>query len=416
MFTGYLPKKHGNGRIQFVDVRKLKFDDALNIRWHGGSTIEGLSINVDTRDVAGMGFQIKEKAGIVNRLVLSQRGNGDLVILQGNRRGSGAQWLLDNDPEVKKEDSALFKVLTKETPAIIFTDLTADEERLLVNDQEGLKGYLRSEIVRQVYAMVQVGRKFDDIGSSMVEQIASALGKKDKLAEYRAIPPDQHEMRKKYLLGWLKGTLSTYWMDSYRLGIKVRQCVLLSELQKDGLMLGKDDPKPYFFTTTKSQKRIGDLKKAAKEDADAGQWDEVNGGPKMNALIEEYHKEDFNDDGTVKESEATPKKGMNDGDINKALKEGKVKSPIIQAAFKAVTGDFTGNLEEFDNKAMSLHLKESTFLQYKAVLPDGPVKECLSFVFGQNDVAGFEKFLSTQAGGATPTKTPTVDASGNPVK
>lgn len=413
-FAGYDPRVHGKGQIQTGNVLELKIDDLLNIRWHAGMEIEGFKVKADTRDLPSMGFQIKERGGIIKPIVVSERDNKDLVVLAGNRRTGGARWLIENDPEVKDEKSALYKELTQKTPMVVFKKLTPEQERLLVNDQEGMKPYMRSEIVREVFALAKDGADFNVVASSMVEQISSALGSRKKLTEYRAIPADQHEMRKKFLVGWLKGTLGTYWMSAAKMGQPIRKATLLSEMMQDGL-LNKDDEKPAFLTTKESQTRMGNLKKAKEEDDNAGAWSDLTGGPKMNALMAQYHDEDFNADGTVKEKDKAPKKGMSDNDIKKALTEGKVKAPQMRAALQAVTGDFTGDLNAVDDKLMAGHLKESTYLQYKSILNDGPVKTCLDLVFNGMDLVAFEQFLKVNCPeGAKPTPPAPVDANAQP--
>lgn len=402
MFATYDAKVHGKQTVQYVDVRKLVMDDTLNIRWHKGATIEGVKIEVDTRDIPGMGFQIKEKGGIERPLLLSRREDDTLVVIQGNRRTSGGQWLLKNDPEAR-EGTELFKQLTKQTPAIILQKLSFEEEKLLVNDQAGNKSYERSEVYRDVENRRKSGQKFDQIARECVDQIAAVTGARKQLTDYRAIPAEQHELRKKKLVSWLNGTLRTYWMNGSACGLPVRKAILLSEMMNDGLLHKKDEKgvlqfigeKPFFITTKNTQKRFGELSQARDDDDKAGKWNDITGGPKMSDLMKKFHDEDFDEAGNFKEKEKPVKNGYTQNDCKQMVTDGKVKSPAMRAAMQAVSGEFTGNLFEIDDALLQMQLKENLFLQYRPMLQENLLKDALVQVFLANDLLQFEALLAS---------------------
>jgi len=100
-------------------------------------------------------------------LVISTQENGDLLVLNGNRRGLGLQWLRDNDAAEYKRICSTGKV-----PAVVHKNLTIEEEIDLRIDHSTDE----DRVPLDEWSIFLAIKQLVSIGSDSQEEIARKLG------------------------------------------------------------------------------------------------------------------------------------------------------------------------------------------------------------------------------------------------
>lgn len=232
----------------------------------------------DDYDVPSMKEEIVQAGRILEPLHIREDG----VVLKGNRRTMAAQELIA-DPKCPQD---LLKNLSN-VDVFVYSDLSQQEETELILDHGSQKPLTRVEIVKAVRRLQKQMYSERDIIILLYNQLARYTGNTRKAYEAQAIPAG--EEREKFLKSWLHGTVGNFIMSAGQMGEFVWEQFILTDLAIDRA-LTEDEKKKVKFTT--SRDRIGKLASAKKEDKEKASWTVADGGPKFNALIEEYIKED----------------------------------------------------------------------------------------------------------------------------
>ncbi len=341
--------KKGN-KLVYGNVLDTKTDPLLNIRTKAGSTFHGVTAEVDTLDLPSMRLQLMEGGGINEPLLISVRTNGDLIRVRGNRRGGAAELICD-DPNSPPD---LVKALKENTPMILMTGLTPQQEMELVEDQTQ-KPFMRHEVVRHIFALRKAGWGFERIADLYWETIARWTGKAKKAAEVRAIT-DMNLKREK-VRTWLRGSLDCYLLWGYDLGEWMRTQMILSEMQIDGVT---NSVKPYFDTTKKSQPRVAALKAA--KIADGGKFSPLMliDGSEFKKVADSFRAEDYG------EKVVTPRaavKKMLDRTTVIGLRD-TYQSHAVRAALGVVLGEEVADMQSRDDFATIQETKMTVVEQF----------------------------------------------------
>lgn len=337
--------KKGN-KLMYGNVKDLTIDPLLNVRFHGGVEVFAGVTPIDTYDIPSMKADVVTGGGINTPILVSVRADGKKIVLQGNRRTRAGQEL-EADPTTPPD---LLKTLRERTPMILMHGLTPTQEIELVNDQTQ-KPFLRSEVVRQVFALRKMKWSFPQIAAAMWETLGKLTGNAKKVAEVRAITDPT--LKKDKIKTWLKGTLDDYYISACDLGPVVQQYVLMSEMVIDGV-LPPDAPKPYVIMTTNSQKRVALLNKA--KAADGPKWSGVMliEGSEFKKAIDELHAIDY---GT---KTPTPKKDtqkMLDRKSVEGMKDS-FSSRASKAMIERILGGPAPDLDTVDSYAAMMEAKK----------------------------------------------------------
>lgn len=370
--------RKGN-KVTYGDVRDLRPDPILNIRFRKDSTVYGIKVERDTYDIDGMKQQIVDAGRILEPITVSVRADGTKVPLRGNRR-TYAGTELANDPAVP---AALLKELTEHTPMILLHGLTPEQEAEMVNDQTQ-KRFLRSEVIRYIFGLRKQRWSFERIALLMWETLGQFSGQAKKVAEIRDLT-DPATKREK-IRTWLRGTLDMYILQGFDMGPFVQKCMLLSEMQIDGLV-PEDKEKPYFKTTVNPQKRMAALKKA--KEADGSKWSGVIlvEGSEFKKVIDGFRAEDY---GTVTTPKVkTPK--MLDRAALTQMKES-FSSRAVRAMIDRVLGDEVADLTTRDDFSAGQEAREMLVMQYLPML-DPSVAAILRLCYVNPNLTEFQQFL-----------------------
>jgi hypothetical protein len=373
--------KKGN-KVTNINVADLKPDPTINIRHRAGSSVYGVTVEKDTLDIPSMKAQIVEMVGIQEPILVSVRKGGEMVPLRGNRRTYAGQELLA-DATI---GSDLREALTKHTPAILLHGLTTEQERELIQDQTQ-KPFLRSELLKHVFALRASKWTFDRIAMVMWEALGRFSGNAKKIAEVRDLT-DPNAKREK-IKTWLRGTLDNYMIWGYDLGEFVRKTMLLSEMKLDGV-LPETAEKPYFLTTKDGQKRIAALKKA--KEADGSKWNGTlpQEGSEFKKKLDEFHSQDY---GTKPATATTSGPKMMQRKDLEGIKDS-FSSRAVKAMIDRVLGNEVPDLTTVDEFAGQMETKALAVENYLPRLkPD--VAAILRLVFVNPDATDFVTFLES---------------------
>lgn len=343
--------KKGN-KLVYGSVGELKPDATLNIRFRGGSEVFGIKIEKDTLDIPGMKQQLVDGGGIQEPIYVSVRANGDKVPLRGNRRTFAGQELLADDTI----SADLRKALTENTPMILLHGLTPSQEQELVEDQTQ-KPFLRSEVVRHIFALRKQGWQFERIAMLLWETLGRFSGNAKKVAEVRDII-DPTLKREKVKL-WLRGTLDNYLIWGCDLGQWTQKQILLSEMKLDGI-LPENAEQPYVIMTKNSQKRVQALKKAREADGTKFSPLMLIEGSEFKKVVDGFHAEDY---GTQTPQPKAVVKKMLDRKTVEGLRD-TYQSQAVRAALSLVLGESVPEMQVRDDATVIFETKLTVVEQY----------------------------------------------------
>ena len=362
--------ERGKSKVIGLDLRKVQ-PHPDNMRNASGQQVFGVALKEDTLDADELIPQIVAAGGIVEKPVVSKRGNGDYVMLRGHRRQAAVCKMLQ-DPLTPK---GLADSLTK-VDCEVYEGLTAEQEADMLQDQNS-KPYLFFQDMLWFWTMLKAGYSF----RSLLERILSRKGNAsdtatvNKRAEVKGMTGKERE---KFLFDWFKGTFQYYYGNAFELGPIVQKNALLTERLKEF----PDGELPYFFTATtprkkiNSQERIGALITARNADKAANAWNPLSGGPAFNAKVEEFHNEDFDAKGNVIAKAVTPTNGFTPiklAELNTRVE--KAKSPIEEAAFKIARGEAVPTFDNLADIASQLDAKRKFHNDNRMALPEDKRKQ-----------------------------------------
>lgn len=336
--------KKGN-KLVYGNVKDLTIDPLLNVRFHGDVEVFAGVKPVDTYDIPSMKVDVVNGGGINTPILVSVRADNTKIVLQGNRRTRAGQEL-EADPTTPAD---LLKALRERTPMILMHGLTPTQEIELVNDQTQ-KPFMRSEVVRQIFALRKMKWSFPQIAAAMWETLGKLTGNAKKVAEVRAITDPA--LKRDKIKTWLKGTLDDYYISACDLGPIVQQYVLMSEMLIDGV-LPADAPKPYVLMTKNSQKRVALLNKA--KAADGPKWSGVMliEGSEFKKCIDELHAIDY---GTKTETPKTTTAKMLDRKSIEGMKDS-FSSRTAKSLIERILGGPAPDLDTVDSFAGMMEAK-----------------------------------------------------------
>lgn len=345
--------KKGN-KIVYGNVAELKPDPLLNIRFRGGSEVFGIKIEKDTLDIPGMKQQLVDGGGIQEPILVFVRPNGDKVPGRGNRRTFAGQELLADDTI----SADLRKALTEHTPMILLYGLTPAQEQELVEDQTQ-KPFLRSEVVRHIFALRKQGWTFERIAMLLWETLGRFSGNAKKVAEVRDIIDPT--LKREKVKAWLRGTLDNYLVWGCDLGQWTQKQILLSEMKLDGV-LPDNAEQPYVIMTKNSQKRIAALKKAREADGTKFSPLMLIDGSEFKKVADAFHAEDY---GTQTPTPKAVVKKMLDRKTVEGLRD-TYQSATVRAALSLVLGDPVPDMQIRDDAAV---INETKVMLVEQFLP-----------------------------------------------
>lgn len=311
---------HKGSVTKNMDVSLLRLDPHLNIRFRPGKVLHGITITADTYNLPDIMAKIDAMNGIHTPILVSERSDKSLIVLQGNRRTRGAQEML-LDPNLRPE---LRKILTTMTPVRILKGLTPEQERELVQDQEQ-KQFMRSECLEHLWAQKAAGKSYGAIVLHNEVMCRKFVNNPKKAAEVdEEVATMTTTERNARIQKWLRGSIDMYILAAYSLGDYIRKQTLLSEMRLDKLLKASDE-QPYFLTTNNSQKRMEKLNEARKKDGSNFNGYVPQEGSEFKKVIDAFHTEDFGPV-VIKDDDEKEKKA-------KMLKKDEVES--LQTGFQS---------------------------------------------------------------------------------
>lgn len=343
--------RKGN-KIYYGSVKELTIDPLLNVRFHGESEVVAGVKPVDTYDIPSMKHGIVERGGIVEPIHVSVRPDNTKIVLRGNRRTRAGQEL-EADPTTPGE---LLKALRERTPMVLLHGLTPAQEIEMVNDQTQ-KPFLRSEVVRQIFNLRMQKWSFEQIAGAMWETLGRFTGNAKKIAEVRSITDPS--VKREKIRSWLRGSLDCYLIWGCDLGPIIREYILLSEMQVDGV-LPAEARKPYVIMTKDSQKRVAALKAAKQADGSKWSGQMLIEGSEFKKVIDEFHAADY---GTTGKDKTSPGKKMMDRKSIEGMKEA-FQSRTARAVIERILGETVPDLDTADNYAAMVEVKKTAMEQY----------------------------------------------------
>jgi hypothetical protein len=360
--------------------QKVKITDVVvalekNVRLAVNFEVAGQK--VDTYDLPDMIDQIIAGKGIRTPLVL----NGNLEVLQGFRRALAGQAIM-LDPARYVSDEKQRKELVEalnSVDVIVYPNLTADEELVLINDHGDRKGIGRTELVRIVWRLYEQGYNGGRISNLQHYALAEYTGNVKKLNELANMSvSDRNERIKR----WFHGTVDNFLIAAYNMGPRIRDALLITEMRTDGLIKKDSDVKPLFVV---KRDRIVQLSKAKTQDEEAGKWDNAaKTGPAFEELVQKFITED-----------ETGKTTPADTRLSKANLEERATSAFsnsFRAAFSIAAGKPSPEAPDLDRLAADAEAKFNLINKHYNQIANPTVKDVLGRVVhaAPND---FEQFL-----------------------
>lgn len=312
--TAHWAAVKGKSKVQALDLRSVEPHED-NMRNASGQEIFGVKLAEDTLNAAELIPSIISANGITEKPVVSKRKDGTLKMLRGHRRKAAVTLMLSDLTMALSQE---LRAAISKVDCEVYEGLTLEQEIDLIQDQNQ-QTYSRSQDMLWYWSMLKAGHTLKTLLERIYVRKANATDSKtiEKRGIIKGLTGTERE---KKLFDWLKGDYQYNWAMAYRLGAITQKAALLSERLKEF----PEGEKPYFFTTAyggiksvDSQKRMGALNTAANVDKSENKWNPEKGGPNFLAMVETFHNEDFNPDGTVKPD---PDKG------------GKAPSTVITAA------------------------------------------------------------------------------------
>jgi hypothetical protein len=204
-----------------------------------------------------------------------------------------------------------------------------------------------------------------------------------------SLPPAGSPERYKAIKDWFHGTLGNFMLTVLSMGQRVQDALLITEMRTDGI-IKKDDDGNYLvnpeFKVTRD--RIKVLSEARTQDSKAGEWDaDTASGPRFNAKIDEFIKEDANG-GPARQTDAR----MSLKDLEARGQAGIFKSKAVRSAFKVAAGVKDADLPKLDELAARGESVFALIDKHLDNLTDPRMQEILARV-RQADPVDFESFL-----------------------
>lgn len=368
---------HEKVKMETIPLDQISADDHLNMRVAKGQTVAGVKVTHEKRDFEGMADVIEQLGCIPTPLVISRRKDGTNVLLQGFRRVGGSKIIVKKNP-----DSELAKQLVAGLPCVVYSDLTPEQERELVNDQKSQE-FSRADICRRYFEEMDGGANWFLAAKRMVHQIAKCFQGGDK--RYKEIMKLSVEKQPKEMRLWLTGNVGKTWAYAATNGQILKDMWLQTYLFEEGYT-----SKPPAMVM--SAKRVNAVYKAVAADKKAGEWDGKKGGPRFAKLVETEGKVDseIRANGGKKPGK---KKG---GPKEKVRKVEEIKTLIDGWGADSLAGRLLGIAlsEEGDPEAVKLVKKWEAILDLhkhaKARKVPAEMKEALEIVCGDKMDAYFE--------------------------
>lgn len=339
--------------MKTMKVTDLKVDFNTNVRLP------------NNYDIGTMKDQIVQAGRIQKPIVI----NGDTgVVLQGNRRTLAGQELYNDSACPSDLKEALAKV-----QVIVYSGLTPQEEVTLIMDHGGERPICRTEVVLSVWRLDMQFYGEAEICVWMLNALASYTGNLKKLNQL----PTEPSARTKAIKTWLHGTVGNYILAASKMGNFVKEQFILHHKSEDKLL--QEGEKVTMWC---SRDRISALNTAKGEDVRDGNWDSEKGGPKFNALIEQYVKEDA---GTTEKNRGP--RAMSQKDLNE--KADQFKSPMLKSAFKVAAGDPDAGrqLVDLDNAMYRLQLVTEALAKEFETIKDPHMKNFVTVLLNANKPA-----------------------------
>lgn len=367
-----------------VKITDVKANLAKNVRFATDFEVAGQKI--DTYDLPDMIDQIIVKRGIVTPLVL----NKELEDLQGFRRTLAGQ-AIARDPERYIPDPAVRKEVLEaldRVDAIVYTNLTPDEETDLINDHGDRKGIGRTELVNAVWKMYNQGYNGPRISNQMYYALAEYTGNVKKLNDLAGMSQPE---RQKRIKTWFHGTVDNYLIAAHNMGPRIRDALLLTEMRTDGLIKKDSEIKPLFVV---KRDRIVELSKARSQDEKDGKWDDIKKtGPAFELLIDKFKNEDV-----------TGKSESTDNRLTKTELSDRATS-ALSSAFRAVYniagGKPVAEAPELDKLAASAEAKFNLINKHMDQINNPELQDVLGRVVHQ-EPHEFEQWLLRHCNNAVP--------------
>jgi hypothetical protein len=335
------------GKVERKRIVDLKVSDTLNVRFHKGAVLNGVTIEKDSLDLPTLKASIIDLGGIVEPIWVSEQANKDLLIIRGNRRYfAGCE--VYNDPNTLES----VKQSLENVPVLVYKGLTPEQEEQMVQDQNS-KPYLRSEMARHIFKLLSQGWTWKEIAAANYEKFASQSGKQASIMkEIREIPESEPAARAARIETWLKGTIKEYYENAFKMGPRVMKAVMLSEMLLDGLLTATME-RPEWITTSNPQQRMLKLMKARNTDGDA--YSAYTGGPEFNKVVADFQTNDAKPKGDKSQDKGEEKALTRTASLAQSEQ---ARSRLATACFKNAAGDETPDLFDLDDIAAQFDAKK----------------------------------------------------------
>lgn len=392
---------------EFLPLGKLFARPERNMRLRPGNIpLLGMSWNHDTYDLPGMIADIKAAGKIREQIHVSHKTvnpltgeKGDFYeVLRGYRRFLAAV-------EIAREGTDANTIQGLQSiPCLVYEGLSKEQEDALINDQTS-KRFTQTEVLLEVWRRLRNGWTWYDIGTSMVEQIATTNGSFEQLGEYKKLQTTKE--RTDFIRKWLNNTLNQYWQGVYlHGGPEVRKWLFLTYAKNDGILTDNEEKAPFQMTSPKWQQ----LFTAIREDEKAGySAKEGNYGPAFWAKVEELKK---------------PKTSGSSGGSQYKAKDGQAiydlanmpdrAEPVKLSILSALQG-YQPDLVYWDTTLNSWLRKQTAYNDNRGLLP-AAVREILDAAFKTEvSIDDFDRMLAQYVDQSNPT-VPVAESQPEPVE
>jgi hypothetical protein len=270
-----------NVRVEFhpeYPAEDIKAPDSDNYRFAAGQTVAGVTLNSDLRNLDGMAEEIRAVRQVTTPLVAVKRDDGTVHLKQGFRRFGGAARIRAAEP-----NSPLGQKL-RMLPVILYSGLTAEQEKELVNDQKSKK-FSKAEVFNIFLENMKGGYNWVNVAVRMYRQIAEVTNSLDEARKIDNIGDPKE--REKEVKRWLLSYVYQGWVSAFLSGPKLTNAWMHTYLWEDGY---KGVSRPEVIMNSIRQKA---LHAKVLEDRNAGEYISERGeGPRMLKLYEEYKEQD----------------------------------------------------------------------------------------------------------------------------
>lgn len=385
--VGKLPKpKEAKVSCDNIEV------DPLNFRFDG--TNNELSLNLTSLDE--LEEQVRADRQILRHIVLNRvTSTGVLTALVGGRRLRVAK-------RIKADKDAPADVLKAmdSIPAYIYDDLDDEQKLFIINDQDQKK-FRFTEVMKLIFMLFDKGLKWHEVAARTYRQYGDLKGKATFINELDALAGDKKAWEKR-LKTWLKGAFKECYETAFHIGAGIPTMLMLEAAEKDKLIIteanapkgtdkAKLKPGPYVYLDG-NQKRLDELTKAKENDKAAGKWDAFEGGPEFKALLEKFHKEDYEGQTSVQVKSISREK------LKEVAKT--AKSKLSEKLLNMAAGDKDVEWKNDDLTIALFEAKQLKFMQNSEMVKDENIKKALYMALVCDDFEKFKEFLNNVTSGA----------------